>query len=303
MFRTLIAVLATLSAWPFLVSATPLASDSIIIHQFSRTASSDSLSIANGGQSQTSSAGLWAIYEKEITDTCMTVDAAIRQLKARTDPGALQTATDSIALIPVLNRLNFLNNRSYRLHAVLENLQRLKNSSVRYRVVNISGVEGRTAYDKTTGEIVFYVLGAASFVHETAHGGQFEDRKIAYLRTTGAPFGNDLQDEIEAYCWQFAFDPGSVLNLQSTSVALTFAGITEDWVKHLRLPDGSMPYSEKGSAQLARKTISVDSRRKLVIRAYRFLPQIKQLPAGWKITNDPNIYYKGAPGSETASTR
>lgn len=112
-----------------------------------------------------------------------------------------------------------LNYRIARLTAVLENLKRLYDSEQKYAVRRESrnGV-GYTTYDSAIQTIVFHIgaMNAASFVHETTHGIQFEQGKMIFHNDlAGFGIGDDLDDELEAYKNQLSlqFSPSLIYNI------------------------------------------------------------------------------------------
>ncbi|MBS1661996.1 MAG: hypothetical protein JST68_13195, partial [Bacteroidetes bacterium] len=139
----------------------------------------------------------------------------IEQLKANNPPDSIK---DPLAY----NKALFLTNRKYRLDTLLANLQRLEKSEIKYLVTIISKttdsskvIDGCTCYDLLTQGIQFKIGDISNFVHEVTHGLQLEDGKLAYDKKNGDSFGNDIEDEIEAYKMQFAYSPDSVAGLQS----------------------------------------------------------------------------------------
>jgi hypothetical protein len=187
-------------------------------------------------------------------------------------------------------------NREERLEAAKLNLNDLENSDIMYAVDLVDRTkvdETGTSMDVASHMIVFVVVDITTFIHETTHGGQFEQQSIAYKKDNGGPFGDDIQDEIEAYQAEFAYEPDSVSGLRSSSKPLVLHDITAKWVRHLTKPDGSQIYGCNGSARIAQLTVSMTSSRHRILRAYRCVKDRKQRwKKGYKPITDANLFYK-----------
>jgi len=158
------------------------------------------------------------------------------------------------------------------LNATICNLRRLEMSAQVYALKDTSQNpakgEGGTVYAANSDQIVFYVANAASFVHETTHGGQYERGEQAYDSTTGGPRGDDLFDEVAAYQAEFAFDAAQVKGLKSSSKPKSFEAVTAVWVNDLKGPHESHPYSDTGSAKIGRISITINSPKASLCAAY-----------------------------------
>ena len=211
-------------------------------------------------------------------------DSINMPIVGKLQPEKIKSLTDSAAL---------LKNRIDRLEKVMAIISSLENSGVKYAVQITSGDEGGTIYDKDSKKIVFKVHGPGNFIHEITHGSQFEKGQLAFKKDTGGPFGDDAGDEIEAYSMQFAFDPDSVIGLHSSSTPSTFPTLTEAWLKDLAKDDGSKPYADGGSAQLALRAITIYSSRQRILNAYRYIQdRSTRWPPGYKTISDTNLYFK-----------
>lgn len=134
----------------------------------------------------------------------------------------------------------------------------------------------------------------ANFVHEITHAGQFETGDIAFSSSTGKTIGQDIQDEVDGYKAQFAYDPSSVSGLSSTAgVANSFGGITTKWVQGITEADGNLPYAPGGTANTGIAPVNINSNRDAIIRAYPHQAgQLKNLPTTYLLKSIPGIYYK-----------
>lgn len=190
------------------------------------------------------------------------------------------------------NKMGNIGERVNSLNGTLNTLGTLENSSQMYSLKTGAVGEGGTTLDPTTGNIVFSFGSTANFVHETAHGGQFEAGEIAFT-STGQTLGQDLSDEISAYKSQFAYKPSSISGLTSSSVANSFGGITTSWVQGItNTVTGSKPYGAGGSANTGLVPININSSRDALIQAYPNAPGLRTLPANYMLKSIPGIYYK-----------
>jgi hypothetical protein len=173
------------------------------------------------------------------------------------------------------------------LKAVIKNLDRLEKSSQLYGIRYIEDEDkSGTRYDFRHRKIVFSIPpgSVANFVHETTHGGQFEDGEIVYDKSPAANFsptteedtlllgiGNDFGDEIDAYKAQFAFDPHSVSGLNDSLKIYGLDDINAAWLVRLTA-DGKYPYALGGSAKLALIHVTVWSDLETLKKAYPWYP-------------------------------
>jgi hypothetical protein len=198
--------------------------------------------------------------------------------------GKLKTATKQLAKFEAiqlrkktLNRqdsteLSFLKKQVAILNATIDNLALLEKSTQLYLLKDTSQNpaknEGGTVYEAKSDAIVFYVANAASFVHETTHGGQYERGEQAYDSLTRGPRANDLYDEVAAYRAEFAFDATQVKRLSPSSKLESFEAITALWVNDLTGPNDSHPYSDTGTAKIGRIFITINSTKGALYTAY-----------------------------------
>lgn len=191
-------------------------------------------------------------------------------------------------------KIGDLGDRVSSLNGSLKTLGTLESSKQMYALKSINTEEGGTTLDPKTGTITFAYNGTANFVHETTHGGQFESGDIAFSATTGLPIGQDVQDEVNAYSAQYAFNPYSVSGLTSTAPApSSFAGITGAWVQGITKSDGTKPYGPGGAANTGLVPVNINSTISTLQQAYPAVAgQLGTSPANMLLRNIPNIYYK-----------
>lgn len=179
------------------------------------------------------------------------------------------------------------------LQGTMQNLSLLENSTQGYALASVTDGEGETGYDKQTGEVVFHVANTANFVHETTHGGQFESGDIAFNSATGRTVLGDVNDEIAAYKAEYAYSPGDISGLTSSSVANSFQTITPQWVQELTKSDGTKPYAPGGRANTGISSVNIHSTRDQLIAAYPNQSSIlSALPASWTPMQSPSLIYK-----------
>lgn len=101
-----------------------------------------------------------------------------------------------------------------------------------------------------------------------------------------------MYDEVGAYRAQWAFDPSSVSQLKSSSVADSYGAITAAWVQGITASDGSRPYSVGGSANTGIVPVTINSSRNVLMQAY---PGIRShligVPANYSLMSSPTTYY------------
>lgn len=214
------------------------------------------------------------------------------RLQKRSDKLTARAEKKGWSADKLANKMGNIGDRVNSLNGTLNTLGTLENSSQMYSLKTGAVGEGETTLDPTTGNIVFSFGSTANFVHETAHGGQFEAGEIAFT-STGQTLGQDLSDEISAYKSQFAYKPSSISRLTSSSVANSFGGITASWVQGItNTVTGSKPYGAGGSANTGLVPININSSRDALIQAYPNAPELRTLPANYMLKSIPGIYYK-----------
>ncbi|HLZ86521.1 MAG TPA: hypothetical protein VKQ52_04760 [Puia sp.] len=155
----------------------------------------------------------------------------------------------SIEQIPEYNELQ---QRITRLNAVLKNLENLKKSKQHYVLKNLEGEPGQVSEGGTVYSVVDNVptiefrigrMNVGSFIHETTHGGQFEKKELVFDKTNGIAIGDDLDDEIEAYKAEYAYNTAELDPLISVSVPRCFDDITASWILGLQTKKGEYLFS------------------------------------------------------------
>jgi RHS repeat-associated protein len=186
-------------------------------------------------------------------------------------------------------RLSDKEDRVISLGKTIENLRTLEGSSQVYSLEVAKGGEGNTRYDPKTGNVVMEVGSTANFVHETTHAGQFESRDIIFDKEGGGAYLQDLFDEVNAYKAQYAFDPGSVSGLNSTTAdANSFQTITSTWVEGIINKKREHVYSDKSKI-----AVNINSTRDDLIIAYPSQEaELRKHSAGFTMKDVPTIIYK-----------
>jgi len=176
------------------------------------------------------------------------------------------------------------------LNSTLTTMGTLENSTQTYSLKAGAGEVGETSYDPKTGNIVISFGTTSNFVHEVTHAGQFETGDLAFDSKTGASYGQDLFDEVAAYKAQFAYDPGSVSGLTSSSVANSaiLGTISSTWVKDIKTSTGATPYSNHGIVP-----VNINSSGNTLINAYPHAADaLKGLPSSYTLKSISTIIYK-----------
>ena len=180
------------------------------------------------------------------------------------------------------------------MRGTIDNLNVLEKSAQVYALGTATNNEGGTFYDKDTKKVTFKIGSTANCIHETTHGGQFENGDFAFSNLNSGPVADDVFDEVAAYKAQYAYDPSSVSGLKSSSTANSFDKITVSWVQGIINPfTGDKPYAQGGTAHVGISSINIYSTRDDLIKAY---PEYKQgliaLPTTYTLKSDPNVIYK-----------
>ncbi|WP_276485033.1 hypothetical protein [Paraflavitalea pollutisoli] len=187
--------------------------------------------------------------------------------------------------------LAVLQARFDKLEKVIAQIGILENSDVEYVLKGTSNDVGSTSWDVHKKCIILSVGSTANFIHELMHGWQYETGEIMFDARFNKCYLQDLEDEVEAYRAQYAFDPGSVTNLPAASTLRSMRGITPVWVSGLTNKDGEKTYAEHG-----RVRVNVNSSKAMLMLAY---PQLQQQFITWQETwtmkNVPDMIYKQHP--------
>jgi hypothetical protein len=190
-----------------------------------------------------------------------------------------------------------LDYRIDRLTAVLDNLKTLAASKQRYAVRNESrnGIS-YTTYDSSKHAIVFHIgiMNVPAFVHEATHGGQFEKGEMIFNKGDGGwGIGDDINDELEAYKNQIAFQFSSMdLNICETVTATWLFGL-KDSIGHY-VYNVRPAYAGDKNSIIGLIPIDIRSGPDLLKRAFPMLDTV------WKMEyplQDTNYFYfkKGSP--------
>lgn len=173
--------------------------------------------------------------------------------------------------IAALNDLYF---RLEQIDKVYANLQNLAASPHNYGLQNIDlNGAGYTSYDPARDAIIFCIgrRNPFLFVHETTHGKQFEEGKLVFNKKSGAMAGDDVDDELDAYRAEYAFDTAS-LHLRSHEE------ITASWLWQLRNAGKNYLYNWKNDtidriAAIGIIPVSLDSDSSILQRAFPLVTQ------------------------------
>jgi hypothetical protein len=167
---------------------------------------------------------------------------------------------------------------------VLHRLDQLKNSSnVTYSVVLLTDTmqTSETIYDTVSRSILFKVFGPETFVHESTHGFQFENKGLAYDKNGRGAIGCDVQDEIDAYKAEYYYDPDAVARLRSTVKITSLGSISKKWLTNLVNSYKVKIYACGGWAYTAQISVDIHSSPHRLTRAYACYPHD---PNNWPIT-------------------
>ncbi|MFA6878805.1 MAG: RHS repeat-associated core domain-containing protein, partial [Bacteroidales bacterium] len=199
------------------------------------------------------------------------------------------------------NKIGDKSERISSLNNSLDVMESLENSSQGYSLSHAgAGENGGVSLNTVTNiiDISFGKENTGNFVHEMTHAGQFETGDIAFDSKTGNTLAQDIYDEISAYKAQFAYDPSSVSDLSSTSVANSFGTINASWVQglvggNIYVPIGSPNFIPGVSTNTGAGPLNINSTKTDFINAYPNYPSFNTLPVNYVLKNSyPNIYYK-----------
>ncbi len=191
------------------------------------------------------------------------------------------------------NRTGNLTQRVASLNGSIKTLGALESSKQVYALNKIgAGQLGGLSLDPSSKKITINFAGTANFVHETTHGGQFENGELAFS-SAGQLLGQDVYDEAAAYKAQFGYDPSSVSGLTSTSVANSFGSITTQWVQGIQEANGNRPYAPGGTANTGLTPVNINSNRNALMQAYPNASGVLGgLSESFRLQDTPGIYYK-----------
>lgn len=185
------------------------------------------------------------------------------------------------------NKVGDLNDRIKSLDGSLATLATLDSSSQVYSLNQIgSGQVGGLSYDSSTGNVVINFDGSTSnFVHETTHGGQFENGDIAFDSADGKPYAMDVGDEVAAYKAQYAFEPSSVGVTSSAS-------ITTSWLHNVTDPAGNKIYAPGGWANTGLIPLNTNSTKADMIKAYPHNKSLQGLPNNFTFKSISTLIFR-----------
>jgi hypothetical protein len=187
----------------------------------------------------------------------------------------------------------------------LHNLDSLRESIQRYGISYIDSSPGYMSYD-IPNDIVYFNIqkdNVANFIHETTHGAQFQQGEIVFRdtlisdrKTIVDGVGDDLDNELEAYRAQFAYDRLSVADLPDKYThPASLDGITGQWLLGLTNADGyHQLYMPNGREGIAAQPINIFSTKKDMEAAYPLALCLKRLGNDYVLGNDP--HYLNYPG-------
>lgn len=187
--------------------------------------------------------------------------------------------------------INGLKARVTQLDIVIELINSLEKSDEEYILSSSGNSEGSTSYDTKRKRIVLTVGSTANFIHEITHGGQYETGEIIFDALLEKSYLQDLYDEADAYKAQYAYDPATITDLKSNTVARTMEDITPQWVANLRSKKGEKIYREHGLIR-----VNINSPKATLLMAY---PQLENQFKTWAdnctMKEVPNVVYKQHP--------
>ena len=182
--------------------------------------------------------------------------------------------------------------------STLQNLDSLRESIQRYGLIYIDSSPGFMSYD-IPNDIVYFNIqkdDVANFIHETTHGAQFQRGEIVFRdtltndkKTIVDGVGDDLDNELEAYRAQFAYDHSSVTDLpDKTTHPASLDAITTQWLLALTNADGyHLLYMPNGREGIAAQPINIFSTKKDMEAAYPLALCLKRLSSDYVLGNDP----------------
>ncbi len=181
-------------------------------------------------------------------------------------------------------RLGNTDQRIASLNSTIDTFGTLENSTQVYSLQSGAGEVGGTSYDTGTGNIVLNFSSTSNFVHEVSHAGQFESGDIVFDSFSGNSIAPDLQDEVNAYSAEFAYDGSSIKRLGASS----FSGITSSWVQGITTSDGVKPY-----ANFSKVPININSTLGILMTGYPSLRKsLSNAPIHFTLKNVQGAVYK-----------
>ena len=141
------------------------------------------------------------------------------------------------------------------LNRTLSAMNEMYNSENMYSFENISKTAdiGNFTYDPKSEKFIISYFDLSNLVHEIAHAGQYEDGEVGFFLFKDEN-GNitvqgivDINDEIEAYRAQYAFDTFFGVN--------NIDEINTNWLHNIRHSDGNSMYTPGGIANTSQTNI------------------------------------------------
>ena len=181
-------------------------------------------------------------------------------------------------------RLGNTDKRIASLNSTIETFGTLESSTQVYSLQTGAGEVGGVSYDSGTGNIVLNFSTTSNFVHEVTHAGQFESGDLVFDSFSGNSIAPDLQDEVNAYLAEFAFDGSSIKGLGASS----FSAITSSWVQGITTSDGVKPY-----ANFSKIPIDINSTLGILMTGYPSLRKsLSNAPIHFTLKNVQGAVYK-----------
>jgi len=188
------------------------------------------------------------------------------------------------------------------LRKVIREIGRIKRSSEAYGFSPSNKDTGSTLYIRDSGCIMLTYRGTAGFVHEIMHAAQYERGDIAYWTEKEEGYGLllDLNDEVEAYKAQYAFDRYSIPAKRNGDRIQSFKEINTEWVSAIiQLREDTIggkkvinikhPYEE-----LSKMHLTINSPWDSIIRSYPDVPGWEALKNRYpSIKEVKEVKYKG----------
>ena len=188
-----------------------------------------------------------------------TIQSTVDRIQGRMDRLIAQGGNES--------RITNLGERVSSLNRTLGTMGTMEASSQKYALASISAGElGGLSYDHGSGVITIGYGSTANFVHEVTHGGQFESGDMGFFHN-GTIAGQDVYDEVAAYRAQYAYNPGSVSGIPSSSTVNSSADITTGWVQGI-VHGGERIYNPGTSVNTGLYPVNMNSTRADLMRAY-----------------------------------
>ena len=235
----------------------------------------------DGLEIEQSSQKEWDKQKNKITKTRDKLNSQIQKIKTK-------AKNNNWSEEKLFKKLGDKERRLGGINQSLANISLLETSSQVYSLNKTTENIGGLSLDLATNIISF--CSTENFIHEIVHGVQFEKNELAFSKTNGAQFCQDVFDEIEAYKAQYYYNPGSIKYLNEDQTIKSIDDINSSWLYGIRFNNINI-YAPGSFLNIGVAPVNINTRKEGLIKVY---PNNNNsvMPNDFSIKTLPNVYYK-----------